>query len=215
MMKWLCYLALCSSIHVGRWLVLVSTVLGVSTWAGRAQAQEAFATTVSPGRNTFEGQLMLALPAWLPVGLSEGVGLGFSRLATSGGLLAWGARASWSTATEYPLGYLRRNDDVRMRVFGAIQHHAGRGSFGLRLSVGGTAVYDKQTVAQGARADLAASELEQSSWHFFPGGDLEGFVVLRIWQSWGMSIGGGPTLHLIDRSTRAGWTSSLGVTWQH
>jgi hypothetical protein len=212
-MKRLSHLALRASRRLG-WRVLLIGHLGLLGLPGHAHGQEAFTTGSRPARNALEGQLVLALPAWMPVGLSEGVGLSFSRGANANGLLAWGARASWSTATEYPQAYIRRNDDIRMRILGMVQHVAGRGSFGLRLGLGGTVVYDRQTVAQGARAGLSGNELEQTAWHFFPAADLEGVVALRIWQSWGMSISAGPTLHLIDGAARWGWVSSLGVTWQ-
>jgi len=211
-MKWLAPPVARAANHLA-WL-LAGVLAGAAALATPAQAQEAFTTTGAPARTTLDGQLVLALPAWMPTGMSEGVGLGFTRLATAGGRLAWGARASWSTATEYPPGDIRRNDDIRMRVFGMIQHVAGRGSFGLRLGLGATAVYDSRTVAQGARAGLTGSDLQQTSWFVFPGADMEGVVVLRVWHSWGMSINGGPTLHLIDGSAHLGWSSGLGLTWQ-
>jgi len=34
-----------------------------------------------------------------------------------------------------------------------------------------------------------------TSWAMLPAADFEGIVVLRVWNSWGMSVSGGPTLH--------------------
>ena len=50
----------------------------------------------SGGPLTVDGGLVLALPTALGPGLSTGFGFGVTR----GRLLAWEARASWSTATE-------------------------------------------------------------------------------------------------------------------
>jgi hypothetical protein len=165
-------------------------------------------------KSTLDTQLVLALPAALQTGMSAGVGASFSRRATADGLLSWGARASWSTATEYTLIDTVRNDDIRLRLCGLIQHNAGRGSFGLRLGVGATAVYEARTRAQGSRAGLTGSELESTDWSLFPAADVEAVVVLRVWNSWGLSLNGGPTMHLIAGSVRAGWSSGLGVSWQ-
>jgi len=177
------------------------------------QAQELVAENAIP-KNTLDSQLVLARPAALQTGMSAGVGAGFSRRITAGGALAWGARASWSTATEYTEIDTVRNDDIRLRLCGSVQHNAGRGSFGLRVGAGATAVYEDRTRAQGTRVGLTGSDLENTSWHLFPAADLEAVVVLRVWKSWGMSLSGGPTLHLIESSVRAGWSSAVGVAWQ-
>jgi hypothetical protein len=182
--------------------------------ASPVRAQDLVAQNAIP-KSTVDSQLVLALPASSTfTGMSAGVGAGFSRLATASGVLAWGARASWSTATEYTLDKSVRNDDIRLRLFGLVQHHAGRGSFGLRLGAGATIVYEGQTLAQGGRASLPASEIETTSWHVRPAADLEAVIVLRVWNAWGMSLSGGPTVHLIDGSVHPGWSSGLGVAWQ-
>ena len=101
-----------------------------------------------------------------------------------------------------------------MRLCLGVQHLAGRGSFGLRVGVGATAVYENVTASQGSRAGLTGSALETSKWDLLPAADVEGVVFLRVWHAWGMSLSGGPTLHLLDGSARYGWTSQLGVLWQ-
>src|SRR5262245_46057249 len=50
-----------------------------------------------------------AAPAALPTGMSRGVGVG----VTSGRGLTWGARASWTTATETTIGWDVTHDDIR------------------------------------------------------------------------------------------------------
>jgi len=194
------------------WIGAVLLVLG--GWLPVARAQEIASAATPPPGNTVDGGLVLALPAALQTGMSAGVGLGYFRAATAGGWLAWGARASWSTATEYTLIDTVRNDDIRLRLCLGVQHLAGRGSFGLRVGVGATAVYENVTASQGSRAGLTGSALETSKWDLLPAADVEGVVFLRVWHAWGMSLSGGPTLHLLDGSARYGWTSQLGVLWQ-
>ena len=192
----------------------LATSLLVLAFATSARAQP-MAEVSSSAKNTIDGQLVLALPAALVTGMSTGVGAAFTHVATRGGLLAWGAHASWSTATEYSLTDTVRNDDIRLRLCGQLQRAVGRGLFGLRVGLGGTLVYEDQTLVQGKRAGLPDSQREISSWSMLPAADIEGIVVLRVWSSWGMSVSGGPTLHGLHNGVRAGWTSGLGVTWQH
>ncbi len=168
----------------------------------------------APPTNTVDGELVLALPASLGTGLSSGVGAGYLRHLSASGSFALGARASWSTATEYSQTESVRNDEIRMRVCALAQHVAGRGSFGLRLGLGATAMYEARTRAQGSRLGLTGSDLETTNWYLFPAADLDAVVLLRIWSGWGMSLSGGPTVHLIDGSAHAGWSSALGVLWQ-
>ena len=193
---------------------LVSALVVLFAWLPAARAEEIASTAAPPPKNTMDGGLVLALPASLQTGTSAGVGLGYFRAATASGWLAWGARASWSTATEYTRIDTVRNDDIRLRLCGLIQHNAGRGSFGLRLGAGATVVYEDVRASQGSRAGLTGSALENSKWRLLPAADLDGVVFLRVWHAWGMSLSGGPTLHLLDGSARYGWSSALGVLWQ-
>ena len=186
--------------------------------AGAASARaQSDAEALAPPKNTLDAGLVLAYPAALFTGMSAGVGATFTRIATRGGSLAWGAHASWSTATEYSPAptYAVTNQEIRLRLCGQVQHAVGRGLFGLRVGLGGTLVYEDKTLVQGARAGLTGSQREISSWSMLPAADIEGIVVLRVWNSWGMSVSGGPTLHGLDGGVRTGWTSGLGVTWQH
>jgi hypothetical protein len=180
----------------------------------RLSAQELSGTS-SPAKDTLDAQLVLALPAALATGLSTGVGANYSRRATQSGMFAYGASASWSTATEYTLIDAVRNDDIRLRLCGLVQRPIGRGILALRLSAGGTLVYEDRTRAQGNRAGLSGSALDTTTWSMLPAADAEGVVFLRVWESWGMSVSGGPTLHIVNSGARWGWTSGLGVTWQH
>jgi len=203
----------CTSPRAIGWKPLLSLVWTSVLLISPARAQTLVADNPIP-KNTLDSQLVLALPAALQTGMSAGVGAGYSRRVTAGGLLSWGARASWSTATEYTLVDTVRNDDIRLRLCGLIRHNAGRGSFGLRLGAGATVVYEDVRATQGSRAGLTGSALENSKWYLLPAVDLEGVVFLRVWHAWGMSLAGGPTLHLFDGSARYGWSSALGVLWQ-
>ncbi|HEX7597845.1 MAG TPA: hypothetical protein VF518_06495 [Polyangia bacterium] len=188
--------------------MLAISVFGFSALA-HAQAET---TLTSPAKNTLEAQLVLAPPVGLSQGMTAGVGAGYTRRATPGGLLAWGARASWGTATEFPQYNSDRFDDIRMRVFAMLQHGAGRGSFGLRLGLGATLEAETLTVAQSSRL---GSPITNTNWFLFPAADLEAVVVLRVWENWGMTVNGGPSLHLIDSRASFSWSSGLGVVWQH
>jgi len=184
--------------------------------AASARAQSD-AEALVPPRNTLDAGLVLAYPASLETGMSAGVGASFMRTATRGGWLAWGARASWSTATEFSPAptYSVTDEEIRLRLCGQLQHAVGRGLFGVRVGLGGTLVYEDRTLVQGARAGLPPSQQEITSWAMLPAADFEGIVVLRVWNSWGMSVSGGPTLHGLHGGVRTGWTSGLGVTWRH
>ena len=194
----------------------VATLALLLAGAASARAQSG-AEALAPPKNTLDAGLVLAYPAALVTGMSAGVGATFMRTATRGGWLAWGARASWSTATEYSPAptYSVTNEEIRLRLCGQLQHAVGRGLFGLRVGLGGTLVYEDRTLVQGARAGLPPSQQEITSWAMLPAADFEGIVVLRVWNSWGMSVSGGPTLHGLHGGVRTGWTSGLGVTWQH
>jgi hypothetical protein len=164
----------------------------------------------APSTSLVAGGLLLAQPAALSPGMTTGVDAAFTRGAT----LAWGVRAAWSAATEYTLAWTVRDDDLRVRLFGALQRAAGRGTFGLRLGVGGTLVREHRTRSQGSRAGLAGEDLEKTAWSVSPAMDLELTVALRIAGAWGMTLCGGPSMHLLHGSAHFGWLSGLGVTWQ-
>jgi hypothetical protein len=194
--------------------MLAAAVFSVVGFALPADAQELTATQHLQPANTVDAELILALPASLGTGLSSGVGAGYLRRIGDSGRFALGARASWSTATEYSLTESVRDDEIRMRLCALAQHVAGRGSFGLRLGVGATAMYEGRTRAQGSRLGLSGSDLETTNWYLFPGADLDVVVFLRIWNAWGMTLSGGSTLHLVDGSARVGWSSAVGIAWQ-
>ena len=174
-----------------------------------AAAQPAPVPTPPP-ENLVDGRVLLAAPAALATGLTTGVEAGYTR----GGRLAWGVRASWSTASELTRTENVRNDDVRLRLVGVLRHQAGRGSFGLRLGLGGTLVYEERTRSQGSRAGLTGEALRQTVWSLLPGADLEALVVLRVVGAWSVTVSGGPTLHILHGAANFGWLAGLGVAWQ-
>jgi hypothetical protein len=153
--------------------------------------------------------LVVGMPAALPTGLSLGVGAGVS----TGGPLAFGARVSWSAATENTLAYTVRHDDLRFRATAALQHDAGRGTLSLRLGVGGTAVHEARTREQGDRAGLTGSDFATGTWALLPAADLEAAVALRIAGAWSVVVSGGPSIDLLDGSPHAGWIGALAVAW--
>ena len=157
-----------------------------------------------------DGGLAVSKPAALETGLSTGIGAGFER----GGTLAWGASAAWSSATEHTTLFTVKHADLRLHAVGAVRRVAGRGTMSVRLGAGGTLVHETRTRDQGERAGLTGDDLEKSASRLIPSGSLEAAVTLRVHGAWGVAVRGGPTLNLRDGAAHAGWTGTLGVTWQ-
>lgn len=197
------------------WIAFVATVL---VWCqAPARAGEGTIATDegwrvhSTGSLTLDGGLLLGAPAALPTGLSTGVGAG---VMCGRNLFAWGARASWSTATESSIGWTVTHDDLDLRVDGAIQHTVGRGRLALRLGVGSTVVHETRLRNQGTRAGLTGSDLQTSAFAALPAGDLEAVVALHIAGPWLLMVSGGPSVSIVSSAWRTGWKSQLGVGWQ-
>jgi len=164
----------------------------------------------SAGNVTVDGGFVTGFPAALPTGLTTGVGGG----VTVGQTFAWGARASWSSATESSIAWTVDHADLRLRLTGAVQKAAGRGTFALRLGLGTTVVHETRTRNQGMRAGLTGSDLETSAVDALPAGDLEGVVGLHIAGPWLVVVSAGPSLAIVDGSAHASWTAELGIGWQ-
>jgi hypothetical protein len=164
----------------------------------------------STGDLAIDGGLVVGFPAALPTGLARGVGVGVS----AGRQLAWGARAAWLTATESSLPWTVTHSDLRMRVTGAAQASAGRGTIGLRLGLGGTLVHESRVRNQGMRAGLSGSALETSTFAMLPAADLDVVVALHVAGPWLLVTSGGPSIDLVDRKLHGGWSAQLGVAWQ-
>jgi hypothetical protein len=156
----------------------------------------------SGGNLTVDGGLFLALPTALGPSLSTGFGLGVLR----GGTFAWGARASWSTATESAIAWTVTQWDLRLRLDGAVQHRIGRARVGLRLGLGPTIVHETRD------RNLGAIETTESA--LLPAGELEAFVALHVFGPWLTVLSGGPSAVLDGGALRAGWVSLIGVGWQ-
>lgn len=164
----------------------------------------------STGDLAVDGGLVLGFPAALPTGLAKGIGAG----VTTGHTLAWGARAAWVTATESSLPWMVTHSDLRLRVTGALQKAAGRGTIGLRLGVGGTLVHESRVRNQGMRAGLSGSDLETSSFAMLPAADLDAVIALHVAGPWLLVTSGGPSVDVLDGKLHAGWSAQLGVAWQ-
>jgi hypothetical protein len=162
------------------------------------------------GELAVDGGLVLGFPAALPTGLAKGIGAG----VTVGRQLAWGARASWITATESSLPWTVTHSDLRLRITGALQKAAGRGTIGLRLGLGGTLVHESRVRNQGMRAGLTGSDLESSAFTMLPAADLDAVVALHVAGPWLLMMSGGPSVDLFDSKLHAGWSAQLGVAWQ-
>lgn len=164
----------------------------------------------SSGDLAVDGGLVVGFPAALPTGLAKGIGVGVTR----GRTLAWGARASWVTATESSLAWTVTHGDLRLRLTGALQKATGRGTIGLRLGVGGTLVRESRVRTQGMRAGLSGSELETSALRLLAASDLDAVVALHVAGPWLLVTSGGPSVHVFDGKVHGGWSAQLGVAWQ-
>jgi hypothetical protein len=197
-----------------RYLPTVVAALALTASAARADDGRLPVAESWPVQSTgplaVDGGLVLALPARLGTGLSSGVGAG----VTWGRRLAWGVRGSWSSATESSLVWTVSHHDFRLRGVAVLQQPAGRGTFGLRLGLGPTLVYEHRTRNQGSRAGLTGNDLENSALAAFPAGELEGVVSLHIVGRWLLVLAGGPTAIVDDGALHFGWTAQIGAGWQ-
>ena len=192
-------------------LVVTALTVGVDrATAAPAPAVDPLFQVSGGGRLAVDAGLLIGLPAALGTGLSTGVGAG----VTLGDRIAWGARASWSSATESSLTWTVTQADLRLRATAALQQRAGRGRFALRLGLGPTFVHESRTRNQGARAGLVGTDLQTSAWVALPAADLEGVVALHVAGPWLLLLSGGPSLAIVDGGARWGWTAQLGAGWQ-
>ncbi len=193
-------------------LIVTAIILGLPQAHAQAApppADDALFRVREGGMLTVDAGLVLALPVALGTGLSTGAGAG---ITLGGGHLAWGVRASWSTATESSIVWTVSHDDIKLRAFGALQQRAGRGRFALRLGFGPTIVHETRVRNQAARAHLTG--LDTSAFQVAPAGVLEAALALPVAGPWLLMISGGPSLSVIDGGARWGWTSLLGAGWQ-
>lgn len=147
----------------------------------------------STGPLVVDGGLLLALPTTLGPSLSTGFGLGVTR----GRLLAWDARASWSTATESSIPWTVTQSDLRLRIGGAIQHMLGRARVGLRLGIGPTVVHESRL--------RNGTALETSAVSTLPAGEVEAVVAVHVFGPWLFDVSGGPSAaSRTEASTAAG-----------
>ena len=191
-------------------MILVGVLLG-----GTARAEGPLLTddtwrVRAPGPLTVDAGLILGLPAAFPTGMSTGVGAG----AMLGRRLAWGIRASWSTASESSIDWTVTRADLKLRAAVAIQHDAGRGRLALRLGLGPTIVHEDRLRNQGARAGLTGSDLETTALTALPAADLEAVVAVHVAGPWLLTMSGGPTVVVADGTLHGGWVAQLGAGWQ-
>jgi len=106
------------------------------------------------------------------------------------------------------------HSDLRLRLTGSAQQDTGRGSFGIRLGLGGTLVHETRVRNQGARAGLMGDELETSAFAMVPAVDFEAVVSLHLIGGWLLVISGGPSAAIFESDVHGSWTAELGVAWQ-
>lgn len=189
--------------------------LAALAWPADLGAQPATSAIVelpdsaSPSNLGADAGILFGLPAALGTGQTTGLGLG----VTSRGSLAWGARASWSQATEYTQLWAVTHSEVRLRATLSAHKQAGRGLWLVRLGLGGTVVRESRVRDQSARLSTSGTALTTSAWALLPGVDLEVGTWLRLAGDWGVAVTGGPCLHLQGGAVQTGWLAQLGVAW--
>jgi hypothetical protein len=159
----------------------------------------------------------LAVAASQPVMMATGQATGVAASVRGGSLLGndnWqpGLEFAWARASEYPIQWQVTHDELRLRGALAWMPPIGRGSIGVRLQAGATAVHEVRDRAQAGRLD-AADALQQTAWALAPGGELLTAVDLALGTRWGLQLAAGPSLHAWQ-GVRIGWTATLGIGWQ-
>jgi hypothetical protein len=166
----------------------------------------------SQGDLALDAGLFVASPTALPAGISTGVAAGVTR--GCGCSFAYGARASWSTDTGSTSAWTVTQWDLRLRASGLVRKRAGRGTFALRLDVGGTVVHEDRVRTQSMAAQLVGGPFEQNAFALMPAGELEGVVSLHIAGPWLAVVSAGPSLVIDNGAVHGGFVAGLGVAWQ-
>ena len=157
-----------------------------------------------------DGGVTAALPTALGTGLARGFGAGIA----VGRTFSVGARAAWLAATEHTIGWQVTHDDVKLRLTGGAQTAVGRGSFGVRLGLGGTLVHERRERVLGDIAGAQGDLRLTTATVLLPAADLDGVVSLHVTRGWMLIATAGPSLTRVDHKMRTGWSSYLGVAWQ-
>jgi hypothetical protein len=192
--------------------VFVGVAVALTCAAAPAWAEEAVATPAESTATAVEGNwrvdagLLTGLPAALGTGMTGGVSAGVLHAGT----LTWGARASYSQATEYTTTWATTHREVRLRAVGVLQKQLGRGFVGLRLGAGATFLYEVRARAQAARLGDAGVGLNTSAATVLPGGELEAFIALPIVGPIGLGLSAGPALHIAPTIGGTGWSATPG-----
>jgi hypothetical protein len=193
---------------------LIGSITTATTVSAEVPLADDHAWSVAAPRElAVDAGLAFGAPTLLPTGLVRGIGAGIL-YAPCLGPIAFGARASWGTATESSAAWAVSHDDVRVRAIVAVQHTAGRGTFGLRLGAGGAMVHEARTRHQGGRAGLAGDDLAMSATAVMPLATLEATIALQIAGAFSLSIAAGPSTIVYAGAVDVGWSGEIGVAWQ-
>lgn len=195
-----------------RMAVLLQLTIAASAGADTGRARDELFPITDGGPYALEGGLVVTSPAALDTGISTGGAVGLTRRC--GCVLAYGARASWSTASVSSTTWTVAHSEVRLRAIGGARYRAGRGTLWLRVGMGPSVVRETRERNQGMRAGLTGDALRTVAWRAVPAMDVEAVVTLQIHGSWLAVLGGGPSIHVLPGDARAGFTTQLGVAWQ-
>jgi len=152
--------------------------------------------------------------AGLPTALGTGLARGFAAGVSVGRALFVGARAAWLTATETTIGWDVTHHDVKLRLTGGARTMVGRGTFGVRLGLGGTLIHERRDRLRGDVAGAMGELRRTTATELVPAADLDGVVSLHVTRGWMLLVSAGPSFTRTDGELRTGWNSYLGVAWQ-
>ncbi len=192
----------------GRWSLVLLWLLAF-VWVGLPGSAAAQTGALSEGWSVESGgplmvdaDLFTSPATMLGPSLSTGAAAGVSR----GHLFAWQARASWSSATESSIAWTATHTEVRLRAGGLIQHRVGRARIALRLGIGPTLIHESR--------DRNQSSLQTTALAAVPAADLEGVIVVHVWNRWLLVMSGGPDGSWSGGTAHVGWVAQMGVGWQ-
>ncbi len=200
-----------------RWLLAVHTAVALAicgspdpVTAAEAESPE----TTSGTEAAVDLGLHIALPAALPTGQSNGLGL-----AVEGGgrTLRWVGVVSTGWIEEYSKNWTVSHTELRARGGLGARTVLGRGLFMIKLLGGATVVSERRDRHQGARLGVAASDLTTSSLNVFAAVDVELGAAVEIARGWGVAVFAGPTLHFgAPVADGLGWSGRVAVRrwWQ-
>jgi hypothetical protein len=128
-----------------------------------------------------------------------------------------GVRARLGTVGEDDPVWHIEHTELRVSALLALVHTIGRGEVSLGLSLGGVALHEVRTRHQAERLASAGLDPETTAWSIGPQGAIEAGVRVFVFEGFGVSIDGGPSLGVVPMSggtaTHVGFAAALSVAY--